>query len=283
MKTILKIEIILFLCFLTMITSASTIMPLQSSYAFSWPCIDRSEGKAPIATSGNNVYVAWWGNKTGNYEVMFKGSNDGGQTFGDKINLSNSANGTSVEADVAASGNNVYVTYGDNKTGIANAYIRVSNDNGKTFGPEVKLTDYSNSNTANTTPAPGMNSYSVKKTPYELKVAAHGDNVYVIATGGNLNDTIYTPDVFIRTSHDGGKTFGNDINLSESKGFTSERTEIAASDNKVYVTWWDKGPDGSDTPLLRISQDNGDTFGDTIVLTANPPATNNMNPMTSPA
>jgi len=266
-----------------MITSASTIMPLQSSYAFSWPCIDRSEGKAPIATSGNNVYVAWWGNKTGNYEVMFKGSNDGGQTFGDKINLSNSANGTSVEADVAASGNNVYVTYGDNKTGIANAYIRVSNDNGKTFGPEVKLTDYSNSNTANTTPAPGMNSYSVKKTPYELKVAAHGDNVYVIATGGNLNDTIYTPDVFIRTSHDGGKTFGNDINLSESKGFTSERTEIAASDNKVYVTWWDKGPDGSDTPLLRISQDNGDTFGDTIVLTANPPATNNMNPMTSPA
>jgi hypothetical protein len=285
MKTKLKIEIILSLCFLTIITSATatTAIPLQSSYAFSWPCIDRSEGKAPIATSGNNVYVAWWGNKTGNYEVMFKASNDGGKTFGDKINLSNSANGTSVEAGVAASGNNVYVTYADNKTGIANAYIRVSNDNGNTFGPEVKLTDYSNSNTANTTPAPGMNSYSVKKSPYELKVAAQGDNVYVIATGGNLNETAYTPDVFIRTSHDGGKTFGKDINLSESKGFASERTEIKASDNKVYVTWWDKGPDGSDTPLIRISQDNGQTFGDTIVLTANSTATNTMNSISSPA
>ncbi|WP_415311627.1 hypothetical protein [Candidatus Nitrosocosmicus sp. FF01] len=35
----------------------------QSSYGFSWPCIDRSDGKAPIAVSGNNVYVAWWGNR----------------------------------------------------------------------------------------------------------------------------------------------------------------------------------------------------------------------------
>ena len=60
-------------------------------------------------------------------------------------------------------------------------------------------------------------------------------------------------------------------------------TEIKASDNKVYVTWWDKGPDGSDTPLIRISQDNGQTFGDTIMLTANSTATNTMNSISSPA
>ncbi len=259
MKIKLKVEIILSLCFLTILTSATTLMPVQSSYAFSWPCIDRSDGKAPIATSGNNVYVAWWGNKTGNYEVMFKASNDNGQNFGDKINLSNSTNGTSVEADISASGNNVYVTYADNKTGIANAYIRVSNDNRKTFGPEVKLTD--NSNSAIATPASEVMSYGKNKTsPYELKVAAQGDKVYVVATGGNLNDTTYTPDVFIRTSNDGGKTFGKDINLSESKGFASERTEIEALGDSVYVTWWDKGTDGSDTPLMRISQDNGQTL-----------------------
>ena len=46
--------------------------------------------KAPIATSGNNIYIAWWTNKTGNDEVMFRASTDGGKTFGDKINLSNS-------------------------------------------------------------------------------------------------------------------------------------------------------------------------------------------------
>jgi hypothetical protein len=46
---------------------------------------------APIATSGSNVYVTWSSNKTANnYEVMFKASADGGKTFGNKMNLSNS-------------------------------------------------------------------------------------------------------------------------------------------------------------------------------------------------
>jgi hypothetical protein len=27
--------------------------------------------KAPIATSGDNVYIAWWTNKTGNDEIIF--------------------------------------------------------------------------------------------------------------------------------------------------------------------------------------------------------------------
>ena len=43
---------------------------------------------APIATSGYNVYVACWSNKTGNDEVMFKPFAENGKTFGDKMNLS---------------------------------------------------------------------------------------------------------------------------------------------------------------------------------------------------
>ena len=45
--------------------------------------------EAPIPTSGDNVYITWWTNKTGNEEVMFRASTDNGATFGDKINLSN--------------------------------------------------------------------------------------------------------------------------------------------------------------------------------------------------
>jgi hypothetical protein len=98
------------LTLLVAMVSAITTMP-QSANAFSWPCIDKKEGKAPMAFSDDNLYVAWWGNGIGNFDVMFKASNDNGQTFGDKINLSNSTNGTSVGASVAATGNNVYVTY----------------------------------------------------------------------------------------------------------------------------------------------------------------------------
>jgi hypothetical protein len=241
----------------------------QSSYGFSWPHIDKSDGKAPIAVSGDNVYVTWWGNSSGNYEVMFKASDDGGKTFGDKISLSNSTNGTSVEADIATSGDNVYVTFADNKTGYADAYIITSNDNGKTFNPAILLTDNTNSTITNKTLMAQMNYNKVKMAPYELKVAADGDKVYVLATGAEKNSTTYEPDVFLKVSNDSGKTFGKDINLSQSKGITSDRIHIKALDDKVYVTWWDRNLDGSDTPLMRISDDGGQTFGDKIILSTN--------------
>ena len=97
--------------------------------------------EAPIATSGNNVYIAWWSNKTGNDEVMFKASTDGGKTFVDKINLSNSTNSESQDAQIAAAGNNVYVTWWERNQTMNEPVMKSSNDNGKTFGEIIKLSN----------------------------------------------------------------------------------------------------------------------------------------------
>src|SRR5256885_17231126 len=67
--------------------------------------------RAPIATSGNNVYVTWWSNKSGDWEVFFKASTDSGKTFGPKIDLSNSKGVVSDNAEIAAAGSNVYVSW----------------------------------------------------------------------------------------------------------------------------------------------------------------------------
>ncbi|MDQ3968281.1 MAG: hypothetical protein M3275_07805 [Thermoproteota archaeon] len=76
------------------IFSTSTIAIIQqSAEAYVDPNTFR-EPKALMAASeedgNNNIYVVWWTNKSGNWEVMFRASTDGGATFGDKINLSNS-------------------------------------------------------------------------------------------------------------------------------------------------------------------------------------------------
>ena len=42
---------------------------------------------------------------------MFKATTDSGKTFSDKMNLSNSTNAESQDAQIAAAGNNVYVTW----------------------------------------------------------------------------------------------------------------------------------------------------------------------------
>ena len=106
------------------------------------PVNELSRPIAPIAISGDNVYVAWWtdiGTSNNNGELMFRASNDGGRTFGDKINLSNSSNTDSIDTQIAAEGGNVVVTWWEaNQTSIE-PFMRVSNDGGATFGPIVKL------------------------------------------------------------------------------------------------------------------------------------------------
>lgn len=106
------------------------------------PVNELSRPIAPIAISGTNVYVAWWtdiGTSNNNGELMFRASNDGGRTFGDKINLSNSSNTDSIDTQIAAEGGNVVVTWWEaNQTSIE-PFMRVSNDGGATFGSIVKL------------------------------------------------------------------------------------------------------------------------------------------------
>ena len=106
------------------------------------PVNELSRPIAPIAISGDNIYVAWWtdiGTSNNNGELMFRASNDGGRTFSDKINLSNSSDTDSIDTQIAAEGGNVVVTWWEaNQTSIE-PFMRVSNDGGATFGPIVKL------------------------------------------------------------------------------------------------------------------------------------------------
>jgi hypothetical protein len=125
-------------------TTITTI--IQSAEAYTEPSTLQREPKAPMAASqdGNNVYIVWWTNRSGNWEVMFRASNDSGQTFGDKINLSNSPDTQSQTAEILAVGNNVvYVTWWELNENVHphtnESVLRVSTDAGQTFGPVINL------------------------------------------------------------------------------------------------------------------------------------------------
>jgi hypothetical protein len=95
--------------------------------------------KVPSAMSGDNIYIAWWTNKTGNDEVMFRVSNDAGGTFGDKINLSDTTTTDSQDVDIAADGSSVVVTWWERNQTSNEPAARISTDDGLTFGPILKL------------------------------------------------------------------------------------------------------------------------------------------------
>jgi hypothetical protein len=69
-----------------------------------------------------------------------------------------------------------------------------------------------------------------------------------------------------RASTDQGKTFGPKINLSNTPRVDSLNPSIAASGSNVYVSWWERANKTSNEPVLRISNDNGKTFGPIIHL-----------------
>jgi hypothetical protein len=95
--------------------------------------------RAPMALSGDNLYIAWWTNESGNWEIMFRASNDSGQTVGDKINLSNSTGAESQDVEIAAEGDNVIVTWWERNATSNEPVLRISSDNGQTFGSLLRL------------------------------------------------------------------------------------------------------------------------------------------------
>ena len=96
---------------------------------------------APVAISGDNIYITWWTNKTANNndEVMFRASTDGGATFGEKINLSNTTEADSTRAEIDSDADSVVVTWWEANQTDDTPVARVSTDNGQTFGPFLRL------------------------------------------------------------------------------------------------------------------------------------------------
>ena len=97
------------------------------------------QGGTQTSIFENDVYVAWWTNKTGNDEVMYRLSSDAGKTFTDKVNLSNTPNSDSVDVEISADEGRVAVSWWERNQTLNEPIIRISNDNGKTFGPVLKL------------------------------------------------------------------------------------------------------------------------------------------------
>jgi hypothetical protein len=126
--------------------NATNLMPPASVRALIQPVL-----LAPIAVSGDNLFIVWPDNRTlapndahANWDIFFVRSPDLGQSFAEPINLSNSANGTSRGADIAIHDRDpkhtgIYVTFWDNKTGENNPYFVFSNDSGIKFSKPIML------------------------------------------------------------------------------------------------------------------------------------------------
>jgi hypothetical protein len=244
------------------IASSVAVNPIQSVEAATKG--RTSNNCVPIGASGDNVYVAWISNKTGNWEAMFRTSNDNGKSFADKINISNSPSSDSLDPDIAASGDDVYVAWHDNKTGNWDTYIRTSKDRGQTFGNIVSIKGTGTMSQKDKLGIPsGLD--ILQDSNEATHVAASDNNVYVVSWDKKTGNW----EVFLAKSTDNGATFGDTINISNSPNTRSDAAHIYALKDNVYMTWWETSKNGTTIPVFRASNDNGESFGPVLKLAAN--------------
>jgi hypothetical protein len=203
-----------------------------------------------VASSDNNVYVTWQDNMFGhnkhlNYDILFKSSSDGGRTFGDILNLSNNS-GFSEHPQISVNGNNVYVVWADNTQLNRDIYLTSSSDGGRTFGDVLNLSN----NTADS---------------HNQEIAVFGNNVYAVWQD-TQKDQNGNSGISFTSSSDGGRTFGDVLNLSTNAG-KSSFPKVSAFENNVYVAWnLDRGDtastmhDNKDGVFFTKSTDNGNSF-----------------------
>jgi hypothetical protein len=220
--------------FLTLTAAVSHYLQADTAFS-SKKNLSKSPGisiSPQMAVSGSNVY-AGWSEETSPlvFDIFFRRSTNEGSTFGPIMNLSNNA-GNSEEAQIAASGTNVYLVWVDDTPGDPSIFFRRSTNNGASFDNVINL--------------------SKNGSAEEPQIAVSGNNVYVVWAQAN-------GDVFFSKSTNGGAIFGSKVNLSNNAG-GSIAPQIDATGSNVYVAWEDSTP-GNEDILFRSSTDNGTTFG----------------------
>jgi hypothetical protein len=192
-------------------------------------------GSPEVFVYQNNIYEVWMDNTSGNYDIMFTKSSDGGNTFSKPLDVSN-LKGDSGYPQLAAWKNNVYVVWTQTMTGINyDIYFAKSSNNGDSFDAPINLS----------------NNFGPSGWP---KISSDG-TIYV----SWVDSTPGKFDVFITKSNDGGATFQDPTNLSNSVNESYEN-EMVVANNSVYMVW-EEGQRGNYTIAFSKSTTFVPEFG----------------------
>ena len=174
--------------------------------------------------------------------------------------------------------NNVYVVWVNNniQNNIGGDILfKQSTDGGATFGDTINLS----------------NNGELSLLP---KIAASQDsnNVYVVWVDNNIQNNI-GGDILFKRSTDGGATFGDTINLSNNKGcptqldkkLTAANPQVKVEKNNLYILWenydisrTNGSLDQSGGIFIKVSNDTGNIFSNTVVLNLNTNQGESTNP-----
>ena len=198
-----------------------------------------------ITAYNEHVYIVWQDVVSNKKEVYINISHDYGNTWTGEFNISKIDGYESGWPSIATDGNKVVVVWADNR--VTNnghdLYIRISTDNGTTWGHEIRITNMTDIDPF----------YDDMNPDVVLK-----NNTIYLAFDRAFPSTGYYETMFMR-SDDLGQTWTDPVRLSCLDAYNCYVGGIAVDNNgHVYVVWENSTPE--DEIYLRRSDDNGTTW-----------------------
>ena len=220
------------------------------------------------ATKSGSVYVVWvdTNSTSGDSDIVYRASTDGGKNFGRTKTLSRDIEGStsslllSSSPQIAATeSGSVYVVWVDTNSasGDSDIAFRASTDGGKKFGRKGLNVDIHGS--------PPL----LSSSPQIAATESGSFYVVWVDTNGTTGDS----DIVYRASTNGGKKFGEveilntDIEGSTSSLLLSSSPQIAATENgRVYLVWVNKNSTTGDSDTVFRNITSGKKFGEVEIL-----------------
>jgi len=198
------------------------------------------------------VYVVWEDDSLGNYQVMFRVSNDNGTTFPNPaVNLSHDA-GNASDPVMTAHGKagDVNVVWQDNTGGNYQIMASSSSDGGITWTTPFNVSDDSGVATNPIVVARGNDT---------------GKNVFVAWQ----DTTPGTSQIFAATSNNNGKAWNNPMDVSnDSSNAINPRIQNRQGSEAVYIVWTESSGGGNSQVFLSTSNNLGQTYGSGQLLSS---------------
>ncbi len=188
-----------------------------------------------VVAVGDDVYVAWFDNRNGAYDIYLQASHDDGATWlPDAVRADSDPAGNAYSAwpSLAATKSGVIVAWEDSRGGASDIYASASTDGGQTFGNDVRLDTGDDSGATNS---------------FEAHVAMESSTAVV-----TWYDERNGPrDIYLNTTTDVGATWTGSTAPtqvdSDGPGASDAlHPSIALNSGKAYIAWQDDRSGGYD-------------------------------------
>lgn len=204
-----------------------------------------------IAKNGANVYVVWSEHidnySPGNYEIFFRKSTDGGETWQAKKRLTHISGISNSPVIVVDSSDNIFIIWYDNTLGLYELFFKKSTDGGATWQSAQRLTYYD------------------PKNNVEPAIAVNGANIYVTWSRENWEGN---KEIYFIGSFDGGATWAANKKLTSNLGYSRYPAIAVGQANEIYIVWQDDAR-GNFEVYFMMSMDGGATWQNAQRLTYN--------------